>query len=117
MSWLILERLVIRQSSSDSPSNAALPRRPIVLQGTYTEADSLYRRAIEIGERSLGSDHPDLGIWLNNRACLFKSQVGRLQFVGIQQVARYMMPVQSSHRKRNRTGTRHYSEFGLVLFR
>ncbi|CAM9531172.1 unnamed protein product, partial [Ectocarpus sp. 12 AP-2014] len=39
-------------------------------QGKYWEADPLYLRAIEIGEKALGPDHPDLGTWLNNRAVL-----------------------------------------------
>ncbi|CAN0356259.1 unnamed protein product, partial [Ectocarpus fasciculatus] len=44
-------------------------------QGKYQEADPLYLRAIEIGERTLGADHPDLATRLNNRAGLLEKQV------------------------------------------
>ena len=44
-------------------------------QGKYIKADSLYVRAISIGERRLGSAHPDLAIWLGNRAALLQAQV------------------------------------------
>ncbi|CAN0537430.1 unnamed protein product, partial [Ectocarpus sp. 8 AP-2014] len=37
-------------------------------QGNFTEADPLYLRAIEIGEQTLGPDHPALATCLNNRA-------------------------------------------------
>lgn len=47
----------------------------LAAQGRYDEADPLYLRAIEIGERTLGPDHPDLAKWLNNRAGLLESQV------------------------------------------
>ncbi|CAN0518413.1 unnamed protein product, partial [Ectocarpus sp. 12 AP-2014] len=43
-------------------------------QGKYTEADPLYLRVIEIGEKKLGPDHPDLATWLNNRAGLLYAQ-------------------------------------------
>ncbi|CAN0586242.1 unnamed protein product, partial [Ectocarpus sp. 12 AP-2014] len=43
-------------------------------QGIYDKADPLYLRAIEIGEKTLGPDHPDLATWLNNRARLLKAQ-------------------------------------------
>lgn len=39
-------------------------------QGKYEEADPLYLRAIEIGEKTLGPDHPDLGALLNKRGLL-----------------------------------------------
>lgn len=44
-------------------------------QGEYDEAHSLYRRAIEIGEKTLGPDHLDLAPRLNNLALLLKKQV------------------------------------------
>ncbi|CAM9264861.1 unnamed protein product [Ectocarpus fasciculatus] len=44
-------------------------------QGKYEEADSLYLRAIEIGEATLGPDHPDVATRLNNRAALLTAQV------------------------------------------
>lgn len=48
------------------------PQNP---QGKHEEADALYARAIEIGETSLGPDHPDQTIRLCNRAGLLESQV------------------------------------------
>lgn len=45
------------------------------LQGKYTEADPLYLRAIEIRERVLGADHPDLAISLSTRGQLLRAQV------------------------------------------
>eukprot|EP00752_Nemacystus_decipiens_P010455 g9314.t1 len=46
-------------------------------QGKVEEADRLYLRAIEIGEKTLGPDHPDypdLATWLNKRAELLQGQ-------------------------------------------
>ncbi|CBN74654.1 kinesin light chain-like protein [Ectocarpus siliculosus] len=42
--------------------------------GEDTEADPLYLRAIEVGEKKLGPDHPDLATWLNNQAVLLRKQ-------------------------------------------
>ena len=39
-------------------------------QGRYQEAAPLYERAIAIGEKTLGPEHPDLANWLNNFAVL-----------------------------------------------
>ena len=39
-------------------------------QGAFGEAESLYRRALEIREREQGPDHPDLATVLNNLAVL-----------------------------------------------
>lgn len=44
-------------------------------QDKDAEADALFKRAIEIGEKSLGSDHPDLAVWLHNRAWVLTRQV------------------------------------------
>lgn len=55
---------------------ALLSRFPcIVYQDKYDEAESLYVRAIAIGEKVRGPDHPDLAMFLNNRAALLKDQV------------------------------------------
>ncbi|CAN0538213.1 unnamed protein product, partial [Ectocarpus sp. 8 AP-2014] len=43
-------------------------------QGKYDEADRLYLRCIEIKERGLGPDHPELAGSLNNRAGLLQAQ-------------------------------------------
>ena len=44
-------------------------------QGKLAEADRLFVRAIEAGEKSLGPDHLKLALWLHNRAKLLLSQV------------------------------------------
>jgi tetratricopeptide (TPR) repeat protein len=44
-------------------------------QGRYSEAEPLYVRSLEIGEKSaLGKDHPDVATSLNNLAGLYDSQ-------------------------------------------
>ena len=43
-------------------------------QGKLTEAEPLYRRALEICERVLGPDHPDTALSLNNLAALYRAQ-------------------------------------------
>lgn len=45
------------------------------LQCDYTEADALYLRAIEIGEKTVGPDHPDIASRLNRRAGVLRLQV------------------------------------------
>ena len=40
----------------------------------YTEAEPLFRRAIEIDEKALGKDHPDVAIRYNNLAVLLQDQ-------------------------------------------
>ncbi|CAN0251232.1 unnamed protein product, partial [Ectocarpus sp. 4 AP-2014] len=47
---------------------------PVLSQGKYTEADPLYLRAIEIRERVLGAEHPDLAISLGARGQLLNAQ-------------------------------------------
>jgi tetratricopeptide (TPR) repeat protein len=44
------------------------------LLARYTEAEPLYRRAIEINERALGKDHPAVAANYNNLAMLLKDQ-------------------------------------------
>ena len=43
-------------------------------QGRYAEAEPLYKRSLEIREKKLGKDHPDVATALNNLAELYKSQ-------------------------------------------
>ena len=40
-------------------------------EGRYAEAEPLYKRALAIGEKALGSEHPDLANILNNLAKLY----------------------------------------------
>lgn len=51
----------------------------VAIQGKLAEADHLYLRAIQIGEKKLGADHPALATWLNNRAGLLHAQVRATQ--------------------------------------
>ena len=46
-----------------------------VPQGDYAGAKPLYERANSIWEKSLGPDHPQVAIGLNNLAGLLRSQV------------------------------------------
>jgi tetratricopeptide (TPR) repeat protein len=41
--------------------------------GRYAEAEPLYQRAIGITEKTLGPDHPDLAIKLDNLAALYRA--------------------------------------------
>ena len=43
-------------------------------QGRYEEAEPLYKRDLEISEKSLGKDHPSVATTLNNLAGLYYSQ-------------------------------------------
>jgi len=43
-------------------------------QGKYDDAEPLYKRALEISEKSLGSAHPDVASSLNNLASLYQHQ-------------------------------------------
>ena len=40
--------------------------------GRYAEAEPLVRRSLEIGEKQLGRDHPDVAISLHNLAGLYR---------------------------------------------
>ena len=42
--------------------------------GKYEEAEPLFKRSLEITEKSLGSDHPTGGVTLNNLAELYMQQ-------------------------------------------
>lgn len=47
-------------------------------QGQDDEAQLLYEPAIEIGEKTLDLEHPDITTWLNNLAGLFSAQMNVL---------------------------------------
>lgn len=59
---------------------AALNEHAITLEATgrYTEAEPLFRQAIEIGAKTLGEEHPAYAVWLNNLAALLRA-TGRLE--------------------------------------
>lgn len=65
------------------------PCMPVRVQERYAEADPLFVRAIEIGEKAHGPDHPKLATSLNNQAWLLKAQVRILQakFEGSKRIA------------------------------
>lgn len=44
-------------------------------QGKYGEADPLYLRVIDVMEKALGPDHPNVAVCLHNRALLLGEQV------------------------------------------
>ena len=44
------------------------------ITGKYAEAEPLFRRSLEIREKALGPDHPDVATGLNNLALLLKTQ-------------------------------------------
>src|SRR5262245_35343333 len=43
-------------------------------RGKYAEAEALYKRSLDIQEKALGSDHPKVGIALDNLAGLYRDQ-------------------------------------------
>jgi tetratricopeptide (TPR) repeat protein len=44
------------------------------VQGRYTEAEPLYKQALEMRQKLLGSEHPDIATSLNNLAALYQAQ-------------------------------------------
>ncbi len=44
--------------------------------GRYAEAEPLFRRSLEINEKQLGADHPNVAQSLNNLAALYR-EMGR----------------------------------------
>lgn len=58
--------------------NGTWPLSMLATQGKYDEADPLYQRTIEIKEKALGLDHPDLATSLGNLATSFTTQVRKL---------------------------------------
>ena len=46
-----------------------------VLQGKLDKAEELTKKAIVIGEKILGKEHPDVAVWYNNLGSICKKQV------------------------------------------
>ncbi|CAN0348419.1 unnamed protein product [Pylaiella littoralis] len=46
----------------------------LLLQGKYAEAEPLHEGSQATLEKALGTEHPDLAMWLNNRAWLLEKQ-------------------------------------------
>ena len=43
-------------------------------QGRYAEAEPLYKRALAIGEKTLGPEHPEVATSLKNLRLLYRAQ-------------------------------------------
>jgi tetratricopeptide (TPR) repeat protein len=72
-----LERLAKPRFGADHPYYAvALNKLGIVyqVQGKYTDAEGLFKRALTIRENALGASHPDVGQSLNNLANVYRLQ-------------------------------------------
>ena len=54
---------------------------PTYIQGKYAEAEPLYARAIEIWEKALGPEHPNVATVLNNRAGLLRNCSSAINFI------------------------------------
>ena len=70
------ERYYKRAAVNDDENTLYLDAHATILQtlGRYAEAEPLYRRALAIGEKRLGPDHPAVATSLNNLALLLKTQ-------------------------------------------
>ena len=51
-------------------------------QDKYEEAGSLYKQSLDIREKALGPDHPDVAQSLNDLACTLREQVRALGNLG-----------------------------------
>jgi tetratricopeptide (TPR) repeat protein len=72
-----LERLAKPRFGADHPYYAvALNKLGIVyqVQGKYTDAEGLFKRALTIRENALGASHPDVGQSVNNLANVYRLQ-------------------------------------------
>lgn len=65
-----------QQMDNDLVSASTLDRLATLYwrQGRYQEAEQLFQRALAIGERYLGCDHPETTIYLNDLALLYYEQ-------------------------------------------
>jgi PAS domain S-box-containing protein len=54
-------------------ANLYLAARMCHAEGQYLEAETFYKRALSIVEKTLGSDHPKLAAWLDDLAAVFRS--------------------------------------------
>ncbi len=48
--------------------------KALYAQGRYAEAEPFAQKALELGEKKFGPDHPTTGTFLNNLAELYKAQ-------------------------------------------
>src|SRR3989338_6000626 len=73
---LILAPSVVRAQSSLLDEALRLNQQAFALYqaGKYSQAEPLYRRSLEIREKVLGPEHPDVAASLNNLAGLYDAQ-------------------------------------------
>ncbi len=62
------------EKTSDDPAVLSGMGLALLCGGNYEQAESHINRAIEIGKKTLGEDHPDYAKWLNNLAELYRAQ-------------------------------------------
>ncbi|WP_417910972.1 tetratricopeptide repeat protein [Candidatus Electronema sp. PJ] len=75
-----LERLLkMREAEGKDGLDLALAQHELAWlyddQGQYEKAEPLYKRSLDIREKTLGKDHPDVAASLNNLAVLYTAQV------------------------------------------
>ncbi|HEY6252399.1 MAG TPA: tetratricopeptide repeat protein [Candidatus Angelobacter sp.] len=73
---LVCAELIAKYNFEFAPTTRLLNQAAFYLveRARYTEAESLYRRALAIREKVLGPEHPDTALSLNNLATLYDDQ-------------------------------------------
>ena len=59
-------------------ANLYLAARMCHSEGQYLEAETFYKRALSIVEKTLGSEHPKLAAWLDDLAAVFR-KLGKVE--------------------------------------
>ncbi|CAK5116208.1 unnamed protein product [Meloidogyne enterolobii] len=75
--WKIWIFKDVQHSGSRLPVSATLNNLAVLhgKRGKYKDAEPLCKRALEIREKVLGADHPDVAKQLNNLALIYQNQV------------------------------------------
>lgn len=76
----LLQRVLTQQVAATLNNLAVLYGK----RGKYKDAEPLCKRALEIREKVLGKDHPDVAKQLNNLALLCQNQVYRFLYVSLE---------------------------------
>jgi tetratricopeptide (TPR) repeat protein len=82
----------VRKVCSDHPGVATALNNLALLyqaQGRYADAEPLHKRALAIGEKTLGPDHPDVAVSLDSLAELYRAQ-GRYADAEIEQTQKLL---------------------------
>src|ERR1700693_4057798 len=69
--WNVASRA--RRRSTSPPASIIWPRST-TRKRRYDEAEPLLRRALELREKALGPDHPDIAQSLNNLASIYRDR-------------------------------------------